>query len=53
MIAVTGICAVSAGAVVSYYGVGFNGEGEGGIGVDVAVEFQFDGDFRVADALDV
>ena len=40
------------GSVVVRYGVGPNGEGEGSIGVDVAVEFQFDGDFRVADALD-
>ena len=40
------------GTVVFCYGVGSDGEGEGSIGVDVALEFQFNGDFRVADALD-
>ena len=40
------------GPVVFFYGVGPDGKGEGSIGVDVALELQFDGDFRVADAID-
>ena len=38
-------------SAVFCYGVGPNSEGEGSISIYVAVEFQFNSDFRVTDAV--